>query len=539
MKDNNENKCYHAAIYVRLSKEDGDKVESDSIGNQKDLIRAFVNNKEDIIICSERVDDGFTGVNFDRPSFIAMLEDIKERKINCVIVKDLSRLGRNFIETGKYIEKIFPFMGVRFISVNDDIDSLEPKTFANNLIVPVKNLMNDAYCRDISIKIRSQLDIKRKKGDFIAPFAAYGYLRNPENKNKLIVDELAAPVVQDIFKKKLEGMSSGAIADYLNDNNILSPMEHKRYIGLNYATTFKVNGKAKWTPTAVLRILNNKLYIGTLIQGKKSSPNYKVKKRFDVPTSQWICVENNHESIIDNAAFESVQAVLKADTRTAPTAKTVYPLSGLVFCVDCGSSMIRKNNGTSENPYYYYICSGFKSKKDCSSHSIRAVYLENAVLLALQEHIKNILDLDEILNAIDNIPYTSRQVQKCHQRLAEKKKEYERYENNKMRVYEDFKDGLLDEEDYRNYKKCYDEKSVEARRDIKNIEKEIQKLVLGKTEGQQWTQYFKEHKNIEELTRKLTVQLIKKITVFENQRIHIDFKFQYEYENIFAFKGSV
>lgn len=214
---------YYADMYLRLSREDGDKAESDSISNQRDFITAFLENHPEITLCSVRADDGYTGVNFDRPAFCDMMEAVREKKINCIIVKDFSRLGRNFIETGKYIEKIFPFMGVRFISINDDYDSARPRTSSDNLIVPVKNLMNDAYCRDISIKIRSHLDIKRKKGQCIAPFAVYGYCKDEKNRNQLIVDEEAAATVREIFKRKLDGYSAQAIAEYLNEQDILSP----------------------------------------------------------------------------------------------------------------------------------------------------------------------------------------------------------------------------------------------------------------------------------------------------------------------------
>ena len=207
---------YDADLYLRLSHEDGDKAESDSIANQRELLMDYLSSHPEIRLHEVRTDDGYSGVNYDRPGFIQMMEAVKAGEINCIIVKDFSRLGRNFIETGKYIEKIFPFMGVRFISVNDDYDSARPRTSSDNLIVPVKNLMNDAYCRDISIKIRSHLDIKRKKGQCIAPFAVYGYQKDEENKNHLVIDEKPAAVVREIFKKKLEGYSAQAIADWLN-----------------------------------------------------------------------------------------------------------------------------------------------------------------------------------------------------------------------------------------------------------------------------------------------------------------------------------
>ncbi len=198
---------YSACIYTRLSRDDSDKeekAESNSITNQKALIRDFLSGHPEIEIVSEHEDDGYSGVNFDRPGFNAMMDEIRSGKVNCVVVKDLSRFGRNYIEAGNYIERVFPFMNVRFIAINDGYDSAEKRSQSDSLIIPFKNLINDAYCKDISIKIRSQLEIKRKKGEYIGSFAAYGYLKDPQDKNKLIVDPFAAEVVRSIFRWKLE-----------------------------------------------------------------------------------------------------------------------------------------------------------------------------------------------------------------------------------------------------------------------------------------------------------------------------------------------
>lgn len=254
---------YHAAIYLRLSREDGDvaegsKLVSNSISNQKALIMDFLKSHTEIKVHSVYADDGYSGVNFDRPDFQRMLEDIRKGTINCVIVKDLSRFGRNYIEAGRYIEKIFPMLGVRFIAITDNYDSMAAAGgYGSDMVVPFKNLINDAYCRDISIKIRSHLEMKRKKGEYIGAFAVYGYLKDERNKNQLIIDEYAAGVVRDIFAMKLCGLNQQTIADRLNNDGILSPMEYKKSIGINLETTFKKGTQAKWSYNAVLRILKN------------------------------------------------------------------------------------------------------------------------------------------------------------------------------------------------------------------------------------------------------------------------------------------
>ena len=347
-------KCYRAAIYVRLSKEDGDKVESDSIVNQKELIRQYLTDKPDIEVHSVRVDDGYSGANFDRPAFQQMLKDIRSGQIDCVIVKDLSRFARNFVEAGRFLDQEFPLYGVRFIAINDGYDSIQRKGGADDIVLPFKNLVNDAYCRDISVKIRSQLEVKRKKGDFIGSFAVYGYLKDPDDRHKLVIDEYAADVVRDIFKWKLEGLSQQRIAERLDDQGILSPMEYKRYCGMKYKSGFQINPKARWTAVAIDRILKNQFYVGTLVQGKRSTPNHKIKKLMQKPENEWVCIEHNHEPIIEREIFDTVNRLLMKDTRIAPQEQTVYLFSGLLFCGDCRRSMVRNNNNRGGKIYTYY-----------------------------------------------------------------------------------------------------------------------------------------------------------------------------------------
>ena len=310
-----KNKDIRAAAYLRLSIEDGDKAESNSIGNQRELIRDFAAERPGLHLIEEYADDGYTGTNFERPGFKRMMEDIKSGKINCIIVKDLSRLGRNYIEMGKYLEQIFPMMGIRFIAINDNYDNANTESSdSDSIVVPFKNLLNDSYCRDISIKVRSQLDMKRRKGEFIGGYAIYGYCKDKRNKNRLVVDEYAADIVRSIYRRKLEGMSAQAIAEQLNSENVLAPSEYKRLCGLNYHSGFKAGTHAKWQAIQVLRILKNEVYTGTMVQGRRQKINYKIKKIRDVEESGWIRVPNMHEAIIPQKLFDTVQEVLKLDT---------------------------------------------------------------------------------------------------------------------------------------------------------------------------------------------------------------------------------
>lgn len=529
---------YQADLYLRLSREDGDKAESDSIANQRDLLMDFLGAHPEIRLHKVQADDGYSGVNFQRPAFMNMMDSVRNKEINCIIVKDFSRLGRNFIETGKYIEKVFPFMGVRFISVNDHFDSAYPRTSSDNLLVPVKNLMNDAYCRDISIKIRSQLHVKRKKGQCIAPFAVYGYQKDPADKHRLIVDETAAQTVEDIFKKKLEGYSAQAIADWLNASGVLSPMEYKRFTGSHFSSPFKRNPQSKWTAVTVLRILKDPVYIGTLVQGKRSTPNYKIRQPMDVPRDQWIAVENCHEAIIERGTFENVGKILLTDTRIAPSRKTVYPFSGLVCCGDCGRNMVRKNNSVRERPYYYYICSGYKQKSGCTSHSIRDRLLDEAVLAAVQAHMAALLDLEAMFQAIKDLPHTLREVRKADSRLKEKQAELEKYRRYKAKSQEDYMDGIISQEDFTSFNRRYDDKIHDVEEAVLRQEQELEKLAKGDGDGQKWIAYFKKYGTIQELDRKLAVELIDRIYVYEGQKIRIEFKFQNEYDRLYRLVKS-
>lgn len=525
-----KNRVYHAAIYVRLSKEDGDKEESDSIRNQRDLIRNYLADKPDISVCAEYVDDGYSGASFQRPGFKAMLQEMEAGRIDCVVVKDLSRFGRNFVESGRYLDQIFPAMGIRFIAINDHYDSIQGSASSDKILVPFKNLINDAYCRDISIKIRSQLEIKRKKGDFIGSFAVYGYCKSPEDHHKLMVDEYAAGIVQDIFKWKLEGASQQRIADRLNARGELSPMEYKRSRGLRYKSGFQLNPRTFWTAVSVGRILRNEFYIGTLVQGKRTTPNHKVKKTIQKPPEEWVRVENNHPPIVEEEDFYAVKRLLLQDTRVAPQEETVYLLSGLVFCGDCHQNMVRNSVCRKGKTYVYYMCGNNRTNRCCSSHRINSQMLEESVFLALKHHISRIADMERILNYIETLPYHQAEMEKANRQLLKKQEEADRYTRLKVSLYESLSDGLISKAEYVELKVMYDEKLGEVQSAQKRIKEEMEDLLQNRPENAHWIEMFKQYQNITELTRHIVVTLIDRIDVYEDCRIDIRFRYQDSYE---------
>ncbi len=534
MKNKQFKKIYHAAIYVRLSKEDGDvagasKAESNSISNQKELIRDFLKDKEDIVVVSERVDDGYSGSSFERPGFQQMLEDIRRGAVDCVIVKDLSRFGREYIDTGRYIERLFPALGVRFIAVNDHYDSLRGDGQGDEILVPFKNLINDAYCRDISVKIRSHLEVKRRNGEFIGAFAPYGYQKDGEDRHRLVVDAYAAGVVRDIFRMKLHGMSQDAIAGKLNRDGILSPMEYKNSRGINFRTAFRVKAASGWSPVAVRRILENEVYIGNLVQGRQSTPNHKVKKSIRKDKGDWVRVEKNHEPVVSERDFAVVQKLLGMDTRTAPDREGVYLLSGIAVCGDCGAPMVRKVSSVNGKRYCYYICSGHKAGGSCGPHRIPVQALEDAVFVLLKRHIGCILDLERVLEYAGTVPFRDLDVRKLEERREKLLGEAERCRELRMMLYEDMKDGVITKEDYVELHAAYEARGKEAQEAAGKAEREIRAVLEGEEDKYRWISYFKEYKDIGELTRNVVVALISEVRVYDRENIEVVFDFADQY----------
>jgi len=524
------NKIYHAAIYVRLSKEDGDvasaaKAESNSISNQKNLIKDFLKDKDDIIVVSERVDDGYSGSNFERPGFQMMMDDIRRGTVDCVIVKDLSRFGREYIDSGKYIERLFPALGVRFIAVNDHIDSKEESS-RDDIVVPFKNLMNDAYCRDISIKIRSHLEVKRRNGEYIGAFTPYGYKKDENDKSRLVPDLYAAGVVKDIFRMKLHGMSQTAIADRLNEQGILSPMEYKHSLGIRIQDNFKTHEQAEWSSMSVRRVLENEVYVGTLIQGKHSTPNHKIKKIMDKPEEEWIRIEGNHEPVISKREFAIVQRLLGMDTRTSPNEDEVYVLSGLAVCADCGAPMIKRNVPAGGKVYSYYICSKNAATKQCGTHRIPKDKLERLVFDVLKTHIASVLDAGRILAYINTVPFQELEIKELERQKEAKEQEIQRCRELRDMLYEDLKEGIVSKEDYAELYEGYNNKRKKAEDAVRKISRTIQDVADAKTDKYEWLRYFKEYQNISELSRTAAVELIERVKVYDKNHIEIDFCFQ-------------
>ena len=416
---------YRTALYLRLSREDGDKTESDSIANQRTLLEAYTADHPELCIVDEFVDDGYSGSNFERPAFQNLFRELEQGTINCILVKDLSRFGRNYIEVGRYLERIFPVMRVRLIAVTDNYDSQSAWKTSDSIMVPMRNLLNDAYCRDISVKIKSQLAVKRKRDDFVGSFATYGYQKDPGNHTKLIVDELAAETVQDIFRWKINGMSNQGIADRLNVEKVPSPAARKLQSGAKLSLHFRKSDEPPWSAKAVDRILHNEVYIGKLVQGKTRRLDYRSKKKMNVPMRDWVIVDNTHEAIIPAEQFELVRRILETETRRPNDAETVALFAGFLYCGDCGSRLVRRSASYKEKRYIYYQCSSSKQNKDsCTSHNLRDEKLYNIVRNALQMQIQIVMEEAEFVESIRQArqePYRVRRIERQIRQLTAEK----------------------------------------------------------------------------------------------------------------------
>lgn len=526
-------KQWKAADYARISREDGDKEESDSIGTQFDIIDDYIAHNDDITFIDRYSDDGWSGTNFDRPDFMRLMEDIKKGKINCVIVKDLSRLGRNYILVGQYLEMIFPMLNIRFISVNDRIDSTKDPASINNALVSFKNVMNDEYCRDISNKVRSSLDRKRSKGEFIGSFASYGYMKDPDDHHHLIVDPVAAEVVKNIFDWFLQGMSIIGIAKRLNHMGIPNPSAYKRQCGLNYKHPAGQLDSA-WPDSSVKRVLKNRLYVGDMVQNKNRTKSYKVQVSVAVPEENWVIVPNMHEAIIDREKFETVQQLLMRDTRTSPGINHVSIFAGYIRCADCLRAMGKKSVAQSYGKYHYYVCQTFRKagRNLCTKHTIREKQLYDAVLATIQSQIDLAVSMDQLVNDLKSQNVRAAKSSRLEKMLQLKEEEYEKVSRCRIDLYPDWKAGILSKDEYLSLKAKIGEQLEQIEIAIANIKEEISKYQSAPVSENKFISSFLRYRNIQVLTREVIVELIEMIYIHEGGTITIQFKYQDEYQRL-------
>ena len=522
--------------YIRLSKEDllRGRDESNSVINQRRLLEQYHQTHLDEFYDGTEqdvyVDDGKTGTDTDREDFQRLLADVYSGRINCVIVKDLSRLSRNYTDAGNLIENLFVRLNVRFISLAEGVDSYRNPDSVSNIIVPITNVMNDQYCYQTSKKIRQVFDMKRRNGEFIGSYAPYGYVKDPNDKHALLVDPEAAEVVKSIFALYLSGMNKRGITYYLNDHGTLCPTAYKQQQGLKYNAP-NAQGNPMWSTITIDTILKNRVYVGDMVQGRQRVKSYKIHIQERVPEEEWFIVENTHEAIIDRETFAKVQSLLKRDTRTAPKAKQLYLFSGFLKCADCGRAMSRI---ASKGIYVYYQCGTYKSlsKKACTMHSIKSDRLEAGVLFAIQQQVHLALTYSEFVARINSAPLKKSKSKRLEDTIAAKEKELAKIMRYKQALYQDWKDGEITRNDYRHMSEDYEQQIEALTRIMQTLTAEQEQLENGVDAESPCLTAFLKYRNIDKLTREILGELIDHIKVYEGGNISVKFKYADEFRRI-------
>lgn len=526
---------WDVGIYIRLSKEDLKKAkegkdDSNSVKNQRDLLNEFcLRHADEFRSAEEYVDDGHTGTDANREDFQRLLSDVMKGKVNCVVVKDLSRFARNYSDAGSLIDNLFVQMGVRFISLAENVDSYRDPDSVSNILVPITNVMNDNYCFQTSKKIRQVFDYKRRNGQYIGSYAPYGYVKDPKDKHKLIVDPDAAQVVKLIYSLLLKGTSKRAIGVYLNEHGIPSPSVYKQSKGLPVAVKGSCN--SMWTGRMIHAILTNPTYAGDLAQGRYRVKSYKVHEIEAVPEEEWVRVANTHEAIIDRETFDMVQSLLKRDTRTSPQGRQVHVFSGFLKCADCGRALTRSSN---KNGNVYYACSTYKnmSRKACTMHSIKHNRLEAAVLFAIQQQVHLAVSYSDLVARINAAPAKRCQSHRLNDLIAAKERELAKVNRYKQSIYQDWKDGEITRQEYHDMKADYEQKTAALTDTLARLTAERDELANGVNNEHPALVAFMKYQNISALTREILIELVDHIKVYENGNISVKFNFADELRRI-------
>ena len=512
--------------YLRLSNDDNDFEESNSIKNQRDILNQFFKDQKNMKLYKFYIDDGYTGTDFNRPGFQELMSDIKNSKINTVVVKDLSRVGRNYIEVGNFIERVIPLYNLRFISINDNVDSYLNPLSMNSQEIPFKNLINEAYAKDISKKVRSAFKIRKEKGDFIGVIAPYGYIKDPKDKHKFLVDKEAAKIIKKIFKFALRGYSRQEIIKYLNDYNVLTPSAY-----LKLHNGFKGgNVSRKWTIRILDKLLTNRTYTGDLIQGKNTRISHKIHNYVSVSEKDWIVIKNHHEVIINEKIFNQVQDIMYGRNNMVNCKGKFNIYTGHLKCADCGSNLYRSTRGNGENAFYY--CGTYKRGKGCTKHYITEKELNAVVLSILNKYINMLCEVEKDVNSVlcDAKLQYNKEIRKIHN--AEISSEIEKYEMLMTELLNDYKAKILTKEEFDDYSQEYLYFLNSLRIELEENNTSTNDIDID------WIEKFKKAKNLELLNRQIIDDFIDNILIDSNGGIKIMFKYKNEYDDALKFLDS-
>lgn len=530
------NKVWYVGFYIRLSREDKrGKGESESITNQRLILNDWLEQQDDgdeYIFVDEYVDDGVSGTtDEERDDFQRALSDVQKGRINCIVVKNLARSFRNNGDQSYYLGDWFPRNNIRFISLyQQPIDTYKEPKNAQNIAVPVQGVLNEEHARGTSESVRNTFDTKRENGLHIGSFAAYGYQKDPEDKNAIIIDEEAAEHVKSIFAWFLEGMSKNAIVRKLNDSGILCPSAYKKSKGMKYQNPNSIGGNPLWCAMSVSNILKNQIYVGDMVQGRYRIKSYKIHVQETVPKDEWFIKENTHAPIINREDFAKVQELLMKDTRTAPQKNNLYLFSGFLRCADCGKAMTRSKVG--KNIYYYCRTYKDRSKAACTKHTIRHNHLEQGVLYAIKQMVYIAVEFSEIVSRINTAPLQKSQSIRLNDLIVSKEKELTKIMYYKQSIYQDWKDDEITHKDYRNMNENYEQQIEVINGVIQNLHEEKASLENEIDTENSFLEIFRKHENIDKLTRDVLIELICHIKVHENGNINVKLKFANEYRRV-------
>lgn len=527
-------------IYTRRSFDDNEDKESNTITNQKEMINSFISKENNMTIVDYYVDDGYTGTTFDRPGFQEMMKDISDGRINTIIVKDLSRLGRNSLEVGKYIEEIFPIYNIRIIAINDNVDSFKRPESINDLMVPIKNLINESYARDISKKVSSAYYTMASNGKYVAGTSPYGYTFDENDKHHLVIDKDEVEVVRLIFNMALKGDGRVKITKYLNDHNILCRKEIQRRKKYKLSLDpLEETIKYKWSTSTIGRMLTSEIYIGNLTQLKTKRESFKNHKVINVAKEDWVRFEKTHEPIITKVDFDKIQSLIKVNAkRLSNTGERTYSIyNGVLKCADCGRAMYKQEDKRGNRQLSNYFCNTYLyiSKTSCSSHKIKTEDLNDIVLESVQLQVKLVIELDRSLKRLffKNNRETVESEYKNNTRIAEIK--INNLKNKKLQLYEDWKFNNIDKDEFINQSKLIEE-------DIKLVEEKLE--LITKTyrdnikmikRNDYWINHYRRNKKIKKLTREVIKELIDVIYITADGNVDIRFKYSNEYKELVTY----
>jgi site-specific DNA recombinase len=542
-----QEKVFKTGLYVRLSIEDvRDRKDSDSIENQTYLLKQFVEKRPFLQIYSIYTDNGEKGTNFDRPEFNRLMDDVKAGRVNCIVVKDLSRFGRDYLETGNYLEKIFPFLGVRFISINDNYDSFNPENSNEGLIISLKNLLNDVYTKDISKKIISTFRERQSKGEFLGAHVPYGYSRPDDGTYKLVVDEEAALVIRQIYQWKVEGLSDTTIARRLNDMGIPSPSKYKYLKGEWKNARYNNN---IWQRQAIKAITENEVYLGHKIYGKIQASLYEGKRKSRVPRDEWTIIENDHEPIIDQETFDIVHAtrleVYKEFTERLEQNKhfenTENIFKDIAICGDCKCKLVRRRRIKNDELYYYFSCTTYETNSGykCTRKHIVETDMIKAVYAAIRSQIDMVASVDDILRKVNSDASYENRKDNLANEIRKVKAQIERLTSLRSSLYDDYIEQLLTEQEYLYAKIKYEKDEVALKDRLNELLLQQKKYDQTYSYENQWLSSFRAFRDEKELTKEMVAALIETVELYADRSIQINFKFKDEYEELLDYLNTI